>query len=334
MGRALESLVTTADRFGPSAGDAALAQGLRAGEHAALAALHRRYAALVYTVAFRALGSAAADDVVQDVFAALWQSRDSCDPARDSLRPWIMKFARNRIANVLRARKSTLEDALESKALAADTAAPDEALWQARRRAALREAWNALPEAQQQALRLAYLDELSAAQVAASLRVPTGTVKTRIRLGLRRLLSALAVLSALVFAGTWFARRERAFGLQQRALRMVTASEVVPVYIPAAPGIPSAAHGRYRARDRDQLAVLTASHLPASADGAQRIGWVRYGDTWSRLGPLVMREDGRGMVIAEVAIGGAPREVLLMESTVEDSRVPEGRPILRWASDE
>ena len=74
---------------------------------------------------------------------------------------------------------------------------PDEALWRAHRRSALRAAVDALPDEQRRALSLAYFDELTHEQIAAALRVPLGTTKTRIRSAIRRLAPLLAVLAGV-----------------------------------------------------------------------------------------------------------------------------------------
>src|SRR5256885_15186646 len=62
------------------------------GSEEALAVLHRRFARVVFGLAFQALDRAAAEDIVQDVFLAVWRNAATFDPQRGSVRAWVLQI--------------------------------------------------------------------------------------------------------------------------------------------------------------------------------------------------------------------------------------------------
>jgi RNA polymerase sigma-70 factor (ECF subfamily) len=304
------------------------------GDERALRALHRRYASLVFTVAARVVDAAAAEEIVQDVFMTLWRKHETFDPTRGTLKGWLCQVTRRRALNVLRSRGRGGNEGGEGlEDIADDALEPDEALWKAHRQSALHAAVEALPDAQRRTLSLAYFDELTQEQVAALLRVPLGTTKTRIRLAMRRIAPALvALIGAGLIVFIW-RRKEIANereAREERALTMVTSSDVLVRRLAAAPGIPPEAHANYRARPGGSIAVLTASHLPPLPPRERYVAWVRQDTVWRSLGELAMRPDGGALLLAEdpsIAPGADAIEIT-RESTAGAS--PQGAPVVQW----
>jgi RNA polymerase sigma-70 factor (ECF subfamily) len=166
-------------------------RGIRDGEAAAFSLLYERHAGSVFGLANRILRDrAAAEDVTQDVFIRLWRHRDAYAPERGAPRTWLLTIARNRAIDVLRRggrRHEPLDVAHES------CEAPERTEDEALRRdeaASISEALRGLPEEQRTAVELVYFADLTQAEIAAQLHVPLGTVKSRVRLGLRKLAAA------------------------------------------------------------------------------------------------------------------------------------------------
>ena len=302
-------------------------------DEAALRVLYTRHAALVFTVASRIVGASAAEEVVQDVFLTVWEKHDTFDPSRGSFESWITQIARRRALNVLRhdrARPAGNDDALEE--IADEAVIPDEAEWAAHRQAALHRAIDALPPPQKRALSLAFFDELTHEQVASVLRTPVGTAKTRIRLAMKRLAPLLVTLLAAIAVVLGWRREERAKDREERALRLVTSSDVVPVRLEPAPDVAQAAHGSYRAKVGVGVAVLTTSNLPPPAAGERYFAWVRTGERWSALGEVEIGADGRSLMASEApSLASAPDEVrVTREPRSSSGNVPSGSVVLTW----
>jgi len=329
--------------------DEALMERVAAGREEALAALHRRYAGLVFQRAARSLDRAAAEEIVQDVFLAVWRRAESFDPARGRFRSWLLQIAHHRILNELRrrSRRPQLEadpEGTRTDALPDPGPEPSEAAWEEYRRAVLHAAVKALPPAQRQALGLAFFEELTHEQVASLLGLRLGTAKTRIRaaiLRLREQLTPLAVALALALTAgmTVLALRglrlDASLAREGRALVVATSSDVVPLRLaPVAPGLPAGAHGSYRARAGSETVVLTATALPAAPAGRSYEAWARIGTRWLRLGTLVPDAGGHGRLIAEdAALATPPQELqVTLESTPIDV-VPRGPEVLRWRAE-
>lgn len=180
----------TSDHRHATPSDAALLREARAGDAAAFAAVYARHAAAAHALAQRMLSTrAAADDVVQESFLALWRT-DAYRPEQGSLRAFLLQIVRNRAIDVLRADRRRQLDRVGDEALAARLPAADrvdDAVERRETRRLVRAAVAGLPAAQHDAVRLAYFAGLTHSEIASRLQEPIGTVKGRIRLGLRKL---------------------------------------------------------------------------------------------------------------------------------------------------
>jgi RNA polymerase sigma-70 factor (ECF subfamily) len=316
--------------------DETLVAMLGHGQEDALRALHHRYAALVFTQAARIVDAATAEEVVQDVFVTLWKKHETFDPARGSLRSWIVQIARRRALNELRRKQGRGRHSDEPLAqLSDDALEPDEAQWLAHRRAVIRAAVDALPSAERQALSLAFFDELTHEQIASVLHTPVGTTKTRIRLALKRLAPVLLASFAAVAVLWVLRRREERAANDQLALRMVTASDVVLLHLTPAPGLPAEAHGSYRSRPGARVAVLTTSRLPPLVAPYVYAAWSHGPNGWRSLGAVVVESDGRSLLVSETDPGGPmPDEIRVTRESSEPGDAPRGPVVLTaFASD-
>src|SRR5262245_49514993 len=84
--------------------DEELMQHLAAGQQEALGSLYSRYARLIFHLAARRLDRPAAEDIVQEVFLAVWRRADTFDPGKGAFRPWVLQIAHYRILNAVRQR--------------------------------------------------------------------------------------------------------------------------------------------------------------------------------------------------------------------------------------
>jgi RNA polymerase sigma-70 factor (ECF subfamily) len=151
------------------------------------AAYEQHHSDLV-SVAWRVLhDTAAAEDVVQDVFVNLWLAPESYDGSRGSLRSYLMMVVRHRALDRWRSRVVAGAAAARMAAHAAtdgaDSAADSVIRGETAR--AVRQAVDQLPPSQREAILLAYGSGLSVPEVATATGAPLGTAKSRVRLGLQ-----------------------------------------------------------------------------------------------------------------------------------------------------
>ncbi|MGI9147650.1 MAG: sigma-70 family RNA polymerase sigma factor [Chloroflexota bacterium] len=287
---------------------------LARGQQEALGPLYSRYARLVFNLSAQSLGRAGAEELVQEVFLTIWRGAGGFDAAQAPFRPWLLRLTHWKILNELRRRRrrpaeqpGDSDDANASLEHVRDAEpGPKERAWQNQQGQVLRAALQGLPPKQRQALALAYLDDLTHEQVAQALHVPLGTAKTRIRSGLQILRLRLAPMAAsllgvaLTVVGVRYLQSQVAYERDERALRLVTTSELVPLRLtPASADVPATAHANYRGRAGNTLIVLTAEGLPAPPVGRTYQAWVRHADRWTALGTLVPSADGSARLIAE-----------------------------------
>jgi RNA polymerase sigma-70 factor, ECF subfamily len=337
----------TKTRVAPSpsgtASDEERMRELAQGNAEALQPLFARYAPLVFHIASQSLGTAAAEDVVQEVFVSVWRKAGTFDPKKGAFRPWLLQIAHYRVLNELRARSRRPPIHLDADPGVLENipdadGEPMEAAWQSYRQEAVRAAVGRLPPAQRQALSLAYFEDLTHDQVAAALNLPLGTVKTRIRSGVQKLrfllaplgVAAVAVALLAGFGARWNAQRIMA-DRTDRALALVTASDITTVRVPAAPGAPEATHAAYRGRPGTPLAVIALHFFPQAPSGRTYQAWVRTGGRWTSMGTAAVGADGYSVLVGE---GDAFRQIPdAIEVTVEPrggSRAPSGPPVISW----
>jgi RNA polymerase sigma-70 factor (ECF subfamily) len=154
-------------------------------------AAYRRLAPIALTSAKRVLrDEAAAEDVVQDVFMQLWLKPSRFDPARGSLNSYVSMMARSRALDRWRtrgAREAAVDRATQQeRALVAPAESAADPVIRRERSLALLHALDELPSDQREALLLAYGRGLTSQEIARVKRVPLGTAKSRVRLGLRK----------------------------------------------------------------------------------------------------------------------------------------------------
>jgi RNA polymerase sigma factor (sigma-70 family) len=182
---------------GPATRDVQLHERLVAGDEAALAEAYNEFSTLVHTLAARITSDHdAAQDVTQEVFVHLWERPDAYDPQRGALRTWLCLLARRRALDWSRRRHARAR--YQSTAATAELATHrghadvDEALTWETEAKAVREAVRALPEAQREAVLLAYFEGHTYREVARELRIPEGTAKSRLRVALANVADRLA----------------------------------------------------------------------------------------------------------------------------------------------
>jgi RNA polymerase sigma-70 factor (ECF subfamily) len=161
------------------------------GDSFAFGVLYERHSRAVYSVSRRLAGDQReAEDLAQEAFVKVWRSAGGYRAERGSVRTWIFSVLRNEAIDRLRSR-ATRRRALErAEAQEAQEVQPSEAFalaWRNHRWERAREVLETLPRAQLEVLALVHLCDLTHAETAELLKLPLGTVKGRLRLGLKKL---------------------------------------------------------------------------------------------------------------------------------------------------
>lgn len=182
------------------ASDASLVVGLARYQQEALGELYRRHAGAVFGLARRLLADQAkAEEVTQEVFLRLWHQPERFDAERGSLRSYLLAQTHGRAVDLLRAdvaRKRREErDAREAAEGGYDV---DREVWDMALAEHVRRALEVLHPGERAAIELAYFGGRTYREVADALGEPEGTVKSRIRSGLKRLRAELGSLGVTV----------------------------------------------------------------------------------------------------------------------------------------
>jgi RNA polymerase sigma-70 factor, ECF subfamily len=166
-------------------------------EEPALATIYDRYSRLIYMIALRIVGDRElAEEVVQDVFQAVWQSAGSFQPT-GNFSAWLIGIARHRAIDATRSRPHRArarEELLDDERMAGHGGASAGEADLLMLRAVVRAALAQLPASQRQAIELGYYGGLTQTEIATQLGEPIGTVKSRMRLGLIKLRELLKTL--------------------------------------------------------------------------------------------------------------------------------------------
>ena len=166
------------------------------GDQAALATLYDRSSPQVYGLIFKILGNReAAEEVTLDVYTQVWRQAHTFDTTRGTAGGWLMMLARTRAIDRFRAgfaERGKLEDLDVASFFSSDDPTPDQAIEEQQRRQSVRQAVATLSAEQREVIALGYFYGLSQSEIADKLKLPLGTVKTRMRLGMIKLREILA----------------------------------------------------------------------------------------------------------------------------------------------
>jgi RNA polymerase sigma-70 factor (ECF subfamily) len=160
------------------------------GDAEAFTTLYDRHSHAALSLAYRVMGERqAAEDLAQDAFLKLWCSATSYRPERGSVRTWILSIVRNRGIDQIRSQASRrrTQEKIEGSAPRSQPSEAFAETWRNSQRDQVREALNTLPPEQLKILELAYFSGYTHVQISELVDVPLGTMKGRMRLGLKKM---------------------------------------------------------------------------------------------------------------------------------------------------
>jgi RNA polymerase sigma-70 factor, ECF subfamily len=164
---------------------------VRRGDADAFGVVYDRHASSAYSLAYRMMGSrAAAEDVTQEAFLSAWRSGDRYDPGRASVRTWLLGIVHHRAIDAMRRGRVREFPRVDDETAAERLEGGERTDVEVARReeaATIRAAIETLPSEQSQVIELAYFGGFTHTEIASMLRAPVGTVKGRMRLGLKKL---------------------------------------------------------------------------------------------------------------------------------------------------
>lgn len=166
--------------------DAALMSLFANGDPAALEFLYDRHRRALYSFALRIMGDPRdAEEVMQDTFLQLWQKSWQFDPARGSLLAWLLTITRHRAISRIRGRRDGRRESQFEDAAIVPQNPGSSHLDRHIANELVGAAFAGLPEVQRNAITMAYFDGFTCEEIASRTETPLGTIKTRMRSGLR-----------------------------------------------------------------------------------------------------------------------------------------------------
>jgi RNA polymerase sigma factor (sigma-70 family) len=180
------------ERHRASWAERVLVERLSGGDETALVDLYDRYAGFVYGLAVRTLvDRQAAEDLTQDVFVSLWEHPERIESGRGTLRGFLGTLTHRRAVDAVRREEARRRRETRVARAAGDVPDIAETVLRSDTTGTVLRALEVLPEAQRQALELAYFHGYTYRQVADVLGIPEGTAKSRLRLALARIAESL-----------------------------------------------------------------------------------------------------------------------------------------------
>jgi RNA polymerase sigma-70 factor, ECF subfamily len=187
--------------------DEALVALVARGDESALGELYDRVGRVAYGIAFRILrDDRLAEDAVQEGFLAVWRAAATFRAERAKASTWIVTLVHRRAVDIVRREERRRAEPLESE-IRPDASDPsgsaEDVAWLGFERDRVQAALRSLPDAQREAIELAYYGGYSQSELAERLGVPLGTIKSRMFAGLTRLRE---VLDEAESEGSWTPR--------------------------------------------------------------------------------------------------------------------------------
>jgi RNA polymerase sigma-70 factor, ECF subfamily len=179
--------------------DDVLMTQVKTGSVEAFEELYDRYCDRAYRVAWCACHDRSrSEDAVQEAFLSIWKSRTDYQPQRGAVAAWLLTTVRYRAIDAVRRDRKHSERRAPAQAIDLHAAPENIADHVASRDEAhrLRELLTQLPDTQREVITLAFYGGLSHTEIAGALQLPAGTVKGRMRLGMRKLRQALEQAAA------------------------------------------------------------------------------------------------------------------------------------------
>jgi RNA polymerase sigma-70 factor, ECF subfamily len=178
-----------------SLADEDVMQLVRRGDARAFEVIYERHSPAAFSLAYRMMGTrSGAEDVTQEAFLSMWRSGARFDRARGSVRTWVLGIVHHRAIDALRRatvhdRRRAGDEGIEERFEARERTDVEAA----RREEAgtVRHALDSLPSDQCQVIELAYFGGFTHTEIADMLDAPVGTVKGRMRLGLKKMRAQL-----------------------------------------------------------------------------------------------------------------------------------------------
>jgi len=170
--------------------DAQLLALIVRGKNWALSEIHARYARLVFSIAFKTLNDhdqASAEEIVQQVFTKVWRHAQDYRVDRGKFSTWVGTITRHQCIDELRRRRAHATTARGYWESLDQFAANDDSARDIVERAWVRQALQQIPRQERIVIELAFWGEMTHREIALHCHSPLGTVKTRLRLGMRRL---------------------------------------------------------------------------------------------------------------------------------------------------
>jgi RNA polymerase sigma-70 factor (ECF subfamily) len=178
-----------------SLADEDVMQLVRRADARAFEVIYERHSAAAFSLAYRMMGTrAGAEDVTQDAFLSLWRSGARYDRARGSVRTWVLGIVHHRAIDALRRatvhdRRRAGDEGIEERFEARERTDVEAA--RREESGVVRGALRSLPSDQSQVIELAYFGGFTHTEIAEMLDAPVGTVKGRMRLGLKKMKAQL-----------------------------------------------------------------------------------------------------------------------------------------------
>lgn len=164
----------------------------KAGDRNAFASLFKHFAPRLKAFAIRqGVGATTAEELMQEAMLSVWRKAYTFDPKRATASTWVFTILRNKRIDMLRREHRPEVDIDDVPERASEAASADDDYQAKQTRDLLRDAMEDLPADQIEVLQKAFFEDKSHSVVAEELKLPLGTVKSRIRLALSRMRSKL-----------------------------------------------------------------------------------------------------------------------------------------------